>query len=37
MDTNNRVVVTGLGVVSPVGKTVVQFWNSLVNGISSIT
>ena len=36
MDTKNRVVVTGIGVVSPVGKTVDQFWNSLVNGISGI-
>ena len=27
-----RVVVTGLGVISPVGNTVDEFWNSLING-----
>ena len=27
-----RVVITGVGVVSPVGNTVEEFWNSLVNG-----
>ena len=27
-----RVVVTGLGVISPVGNTVNEFWNSLING-----
>ena len=28
----NRVVITGLGVVSPVGNNVTDFWNSLVEG-----
>ena len=28
----NRVVITGLGVVSPVGNNVTDFWNSLVDG-----
>jgi 3-oxoacyl-[acyl-carrier-protein] synthase II len=32
-----RVVITGTGVVSPVGKSVSEFWNSLVNGKSGIT
>jgi len=36
MDTKNRVVVTGIGVISPVGKTIDQFWTCLVNGISGI-
>lgn len=31
-----RVVVTGLGVLSPVGNTVKEFWDSLVNGRSGI-
>lgn len=31
-----RVVVTGLGVVSPVGSTVDSFWDSLINGRSGI-
>ncbi len=29
-----RVVVTGLGAVTPLGNTVPEFWNSIVNGIS---
>ncbi|MDL2212618.1 beta-ketoacyl-ACP synthase II [Bacteroides sp. OttesenSCG-928-D19] len=29
-----RVVVTGLGVVTPIGNTVPEFWESLVNGVS---
>ena len=31
-----RVVVTGLGVVTPVGETVDDFWNSLIEGRSSV-
>ncbi|MBW7573004.1 beta-ketoacyl-ACP synthase II [Caproiciproducens faecalis] len=31
-----RVVVTGLGVISPVGNTVPAFWDSLINGRSGI-
>ncbi len=31
-----RVVVTGLGVVTPVGQTKDEFWQSLVNGVSGI-
>ncbi len=31
-----RVVVTGLGVVSPVGTGLAQFWSSLVGGLSGI-
>ncbi|HPC26916.1 MAG TPA: beta-ketoacyl synthase N-terminal-like domain-containing protein, partial [Paludibacteraceae bacterium] len=29
-----RVVVTGLGAVTPVGTTVPIFWNNIVNGVS---
>ncbi|KAA6326215.1 3-oxoacyl-[acyl-carrier-protein] synthase 2 [termite gut metagenome] len=29
-----RVVVTGLGALTPVGNTVSEFWNSLINGVS---
>src|SRR5574344_675735 len=31
-----RVVVTGLGIVSPYGCGVEKFWNSLVNGLSGV-
>ena len=34
---NKRVVVTGLGVVSPVGNTAHDFWKSLISGVSGIT
>lgn len=30
----NRVVVTGMGVVSPIGNSVPEFWNSLISGKS---
>lgn len=33
---SKRVVVTGLGVVSPVGKSVNEFWNALLNGTSGV-
>ncbi|MDR2927546.1 MAG: beta-ketoacyl-ACP synthase II [Cytophagaceae bacterium] len=29
-----RVVVTGLGAITPVGNSVDEFWNSLINGVS---
>jgi 3-oxoacyl-[acyl-carrier-protein] synthase II len=29
-----RVVVTGLGAITPVGNSVTDFWNSLINGVS---
>ena len=29
-----RVVVTGLGAITPIGATVVDFWDSLANGVS---
>lgn len=32
----NRVVITGMGVVSPVGNTVTTFWDSMVEGRSGI-
>ena len=31
-----RVVITGLGVISPVGSTVDKFWDSLIKGKSGI-
>lgn len=35
--TKRRVVITGLGIVSPVGTGVAQAWDSIVNGRSGIT
>lgn len=29
-----RVVVTGLGAITPIGNNVQEFWDSLVNGVS---
>jgi 3-oxoacyl-[acyl-carrier-protein] synthase II len=34
--TRNRVVVTGLGVISPIGLTVEEYWRNLTNGVSGI-
>lgn len=36
MNTRQRVVVTGCGVISPVGLTVADFWSSLIAGRSGI-
>jgi 3-oxoacyl-[acyl-carrier-protein] synthase II len=36
MSNKRRVVVTGLGVVSPIGSTIDKFWNSLLEGKSGI-
>lgn len=33
---NRRVVVTGLGVISPIGNDVNTYWNNLVNGVCGI-
>ena len=30
----NRVVVTGIGIISPLGNNLDEFWNNLVNGVS---
>ena len=35
-DYNRRVVVTGLGVISPVGNDVSTAWSNLVNGVSGL-
>lgn len=35
-NTMRRVVVTGLGVISPVGNTVEACWNSLKSGVHGI-
>lgn len=32
----NRVVITGMGVVSPIGNDITTFWNNLVNGVCGI-
>ena len=29
-----RVVVTGLGALTPIGNTVEEYWNGLINGVS---
>jgi 3-oxoacyl-[acyl-carrier-protein] synthase II len=29
-----RVVVTGIGAITPLGNTVDEFWSSLLNGVS---
>ena len=36
MNTNPRVVITGMGVVTPIGNDLETFWTSLKNGISGI-
>jgi 3-oxoacyl-[acyl-carrier-protein] synthase II len=36
MNTDRRVVITGMGVVSPVGNDVETFWRNLQNGVSGI-
>ena len=35
--TKRRVVVTGLGIVSPVGNTIPEAWDNLIAGRSGIT
>jgi len=32
----NRVVVTGVGVITPLGNTIDEFWDSLINGRNGI-
>lgn len=34
---NNRVVITGLGVISPLGLDIKEFWNNLVDGKNGIS
>ena len=29
-----RVVVTGLGAITPIGNTIDEYWNGLINGVS---
>src|SRR5919199_476622 len=36
MNNNRRVVITGLGAVTPIGNDVETFWSNLVNGVSGI-
>lgn len=33
---DRRVVITGLGVITPVGNDVTTFWNNLINGVCGI-
>ena len=35
-DQYRRVVVTGMGVITPIGNTIEEFWLSAINGISGI-
>ena len=30
----NRVVITGMGIISPIGNNLTDYWNNLVNGVS---
>ncbi|MCJ7510568.1 MAG: beta-ketoacyl-[acyl-carrier-protein] synthase II, partial [Dehalococcoidia bacterium] len=32
----SRVVITGIGVVSPIGLTVEEFWHNLTHGVSGL-
>ena len=32
----NRVVVTGMGAITPLGNTLQEFWNNLLNGVSGV-
>ncbi|MBX2977578.1 MAG: beta-ketoacyl-[acyl-carrier-protein] synthase II, partial [Ignavibacteriaceae bacterium] len=34
MKSMRRVVVTGLGALTPIGNDVTSFWNNMVNGVS---
>ena len=36
-DGERRVVVTGMGAVTPIGNSVPEFWDGLVNGRSGIS
>src|SRR5437899_11088060 len=36
MNNDRRVVITGLGAITPVGNNVETFWSSLKNGVSGI-
>ena len=36
MNNDRRVVITGLGTVTPVGNDVERFWSNLKNGVSGI-
>jgi 3-oxoacyl-[acyl-carrier-protein] synthase II len=33
----HRVVVTGMGAISPIGNTLPEFWKNLVNGVNGVT
>lgn len=36
MSSNNRVVITGMGVVSPIGNNLNEFWKNLKNGVNGV-
>ena len=36
MNTDRRVVITGMGVITPIGNNLDQFWTNLKNGVSGI-
>jgi 3-oxoacyl-[acyl-carrier-protein] synthase II len=33
---NKRVVITGMGAITPIGSTIDTFWNGLINGVSGV-
>ncbi|HHU35228.1 MAG TPA: beta-ketoacyl-ACP synthase II [Bacteroidetes bacterium] len=33
---NKRIVITGLGVITPVGNSVNEFWNNIINGVCGL-
>jgi 3-oxoacyl-[acyl-carrier-protein] synthase II len=33
---NKRIVITGLGVITPVGNSISEFWNNIVNGVCGL-
>src|SRR6478672_2453160 len=37
MNNDRRVVITGLGAITPLGNNVETFWSNLKNGVSGIT
>src|SRR5215813_7927724 len=34
---NDRIAITGMGVLSPIGQGIEAFWSALINGVSGIT
>ena len=34
---DDRIAITGIGVLSPIGQGIEAFWSGLINGVSGIT